>query len=369
MTVLQPPQGTAAAVPFLDLARTHAPLKTAILADLDALIDANAFTNGPQVVAFEQAFAAFCGTSECVGVASGLDALRLALLAAGLGPGERVAVPAATFAATFEAVTQAGGPPVPVDVRDDDYCLDASQLPDDVRVVVPVHLYGQLADVRALAGRIVVADACQAHGARRDDLGAADGVLAAAFSFYPGKNLGAFGDAGALVTDDAALAARVRALREHGQMAKYHHELEGWTARLDTVQAVVLSHKLPQLARWNDERRAAATLYDEVLAGVGDLRLPAAVPGSEPVWHLYVVRTADPEALASFLRGLGIGTGRHYPVPPHLSPAYAHLGLDEGSFPMAERLSRECLSLPIFPGITETEITHVAEAVAAFFDG
>ncbi|HZQ15458.1 MAG TPA: aminotransferase class I/II-fold pyridoxal phosphate-dependent enzyme [Gaiellaceae bacterium] len=369
MGALQPPQGIAATVPFLDLARQHEALKAAVLADLDAVIDANAFTNGPHVAAFEEAFAASCGARECVGVASGLDALRLGLLAAGLEPGEPVAVPAATFAATFEAVAQAGGTPVPVDVRVDDYCLDAAQLPDGIRVVVPVHLYGQLADVRALAGRVVVADACQAHGARRDGAGAADGALAAAFSFYPGKNLGAFGDAGALVTSDGELAARVRALREHGQTAKYHHELEGWTARLDTLQAAVLLRKLPHLDEWNDRRRAAAAVYAEALAGVGDLRLPAAVPGSEPAWHLYVVRTADPDALAAFLRERGIGTGRHYPVPPHLSPAYAHLGHREGAFPVAERLSRECLSLPIFPGITEAELAHVAESVAAYFDG
>jgi dTDP-4-amino-4,6-dideoxygalactose transaminase len=360
MSTLQPQQASVATVPFLDLARSNEPVRDAVLAELGDVIDANAFTNGPQVAAFEQAFAAYCGTEHCVGVASGLDALRLAL-AAELEPGERVAVPAATFAATFEAVTQAGGEPVPVDVRDEDALLDAAAIPDGIRVVVPVHLYGRVAD--PLPGHTVIADACQAHGAR----GAADG-RAAVFSFYPGKNLGAFGDAGALVTDDAGLAERVRALREHGQTAKYHHELEGWTARLDTFQAVALLHKLPHLDRWNAERRAAAALYGDALADVGDLRLPA--PASdEHVWHLYVVRTTDPDSLASFLRERGVGTGRHYPVPPHLSPAYARLGLRVGSFPVAERLSRECLSLPIFPGIAEGEIAHVADAIRAYFDG
>ena len=360
MSALQPQQVNVATVPFLDLTRSNGPVSRAVLAELGEVIDANAFSNGPQVAAFEEAFAAYCGTTHCIGVASGLDALRLAL-AAELEPGERVAVPAATFAATFEAVTQAGGTPVPVDVRDDDALLDAEAIPDGIRVVMPVHLYGRVATVPARY--TVVADACQAHGA----LGAAEG-RAAAFSFYPGKNLGAFGDAGALVTDAAQLAARVRALREHGQTAKYHHEYEGWTARLDTVQAVALLHKLPHLDRSNAERRAAAALYGEALVGLGDLRLPAPA-GDEHVWHLYVVRTADPDSLAASLRERGVGTGRHYPVPPHLSPAYAWLGYREGSFPAAERLSRECLSLPIFPGITEAEIAQVADAVAAYFDG
>lgn len=361
---LPPQQATVSTVPFLDLTRSNGPVKDAVLAELADIIDANAFTNGPHVAAFEKAFAAYCGVAECVGVSSGLDALRLALAAAGLEPGERVAVPAATFVATLEAVTQAGGVPVAVDVRADDWLIDAGAVPDDVRFVMPVHLYGRVVDARAFAGRTLIADACQAHGAR----GAVQGSRAAAFSFYPGKNLGAFGDAGAVVTDDAELAAHVRALREHGQTAKYHHEREGWTARLDTMQAAALLHKLPLLDRANAERRVAATVYGSLLADIGDLRLPAPA-GAEHVWHLYVVRTADPEALTSFLRERGIGTGRHYPVPPHLSPAYAYLELGEGSFPVAEQLSRECLSLPIFPGITDGELTRVADAIAEYFDG
>jgi dTDP-4-amino-4,6-dideoxygalactose transaminase len=360
MSALQPQQVHLVTVPFLDLTRSNSPVRDSVLAELGEVIDTNAYTNGPQVVAFEGAFASYCGKAHCIGVASGLDALRLAL-AAEIEPGERVAVPAATFAATFEAITQAGGVPVPVEVRDEDALIDADAIPEGIRVVVPVHLYGRVAD--PLPGYTVIADACQAHGAR----GAAEG-LAAAFSFYPGKNLGAFGDAGALVTDDAALAARVRALREHGQTAKYHHEHEGWTARLDTFQAVALLHKLPRLDQENASRRAAAALYGDALAEVGDLQLPAPA-GDEHVWHLYVVRTADPDALASFLRERGVATGRHYPVPPHLSPAYDRLGHTEGSFPVAERLSRECLSLPIFPRITESEVAHVTDVVAAYFDG
>jgi dTDP-4-amino-4,6-dideoxygalactose transaminase len=216
-------------------------------------------------------------------------------------------------------------------------------------------------------GLAIVEDACQAHGAERDGVRSGAGGLAGAFSFYPAKNLGAMGDAGALTTDDEGLAESVRALREHGQRRKYHHDLEGYTARLDTLQAIVLELKLRLLDGWNEERRAAARFLSDALAGVGDLTLPQVAPGSTPVWHLYVVRTADPEALGEFLRARGIATGRHYPDPVHLAPAYAHLGFTEGSFPIAEQVAREGLSLPLFPGITEDQLAAVAEGIQAFF--
>jgi dTDP-4-amino-4,6-dideoxygalactose transaminase len=240
---------------------------------------------------------------------------------------------------------------------------------------MPVHLYGQMTDMQGLLelasakDLTIVEDACQAHGATRDGLHAGASGRAAAFSFYPGKNLGAFGDAGAATTNDGDLAARLRALREHGQTRKYHHDYEGWTARLDTIQALALSLKLPLLDGWNDERRQVAAFYGEALAGVGDLVLPPVPPGSEPVWHLYVVRTDDPAALAGHLAERGIGTGRHYPEPAHLSPAYRHLGYGEGSFPLAERIAAEVLSLPIFPGMTQAQQEEVAEAVRAYFRG
>jgi dTDP-4-amino-4,6-dideoxygalactose transaminase len=303
-------------VPFLDLGAIHAGLKDGIVRDFADLVDAGAFINGPQVAAFEEAFADYCGTQHAVGVASGLDALRLALLAAGVERGDEVIVPANTFIATVEAVAQAGATPVLVDASEDDYNIDVAAAEAAVtgrtRFVMPVHLYGQLADVhglRALAERHdlrIVEDACQAHSATRDGVRAGGLGLAAAFSFYPGKNLGAMGDAGALSTDDAALAERVRALREHGQTRKYHHEHEGWTARLDTVQAIVLPHKLPLPDDWNEQRRAAARYYLEALEGVGDLVLPPVAAASEPVWHLFVVRTAEPVALAGFLGERGI---------------------------------------------------------------
>ena len=367
------------AVPFLDLAPTHAPLKEALLEEIGELFDTGAFTNGPAVGRFEEAFAAYCGVDHCVGVASGLDALRLGLLATWLEAGDQVIVPAATFVATLEAVRQAGGVPVLADISDDDYGLDpaaaAAAVDSRTRALMPVHLYGQMADMRALRrvaekhALAVIEDACQAHGAERDCLRAGSAGGAAAFSFYPGKNLGAAGDAGAFVTNDDGASSRLRELREHGQTAKYVHALEGWTARLDTIQALVLLHKLPLLDEWNERRRGAAAFYEDGLAGVGDLCLPRTASGSAPVWHLYVVRTADPTALALCLRERGIGSGRHYPDPVHLTEAYAHLGHRRGDFPVAEALSRECLSLPIFPGIDEAQLAAVVDGVRSYFDG
>jgi dTDP-4-amino-4,6-dideoxygalactose transaminase len=264
-----------------------------------------------------------------------------------------------------------------VDVSESDYNLDpaaaSAALDDRTRFILPVHLYGQLADMNALIeiadrGELaIIEDACQAHGANRDRLRAGTAGLAGAFSFYPGKNLGAMGDAGALVTDDAALAATMRALREHGQTAKYKHELEGWTARLDTIQAIVLLRKLPFLDLWNDERRAVAARYSESLQGVGDVQVPPVPRGSEPVWHLYVIRTQRRDELAGFLELNGIQTGVHYPEPPHLIAPYAHLGYGRGSFPMAETLAEQVLSLPIFPGITDEQVSAVVDRIGAFF--
>lgn len=366
-------------VPFLDLGAIHAPLKEELLADFAQLIDTSAFINGPAVRAFEEEFAAWCGVEHCVGLASGLDALRLGLQAAGLEPGDEVVVPAQTFVATWEAVTQAGGVPVPAEISGSDWCLDAAAaeaaITPRTRFLLPVHLYGQLADVtglRAVAaqhGLHLVEDAAQAHGAERDGVRAGQAGLWGAFSFYPGKNLGAMGDAGALVTPDAALAERLRALREHGQRTKYIHEWEGWTARLDTLQAMVLRRKLRLLDGWNVERRAVAAAYLDGLAGVGDLQLPPVAPHSDPVWHLFVVRTARPVELGEFLKARGIGSGRHYPQPPHLAPAYARFGWREGAFPVAEALARDGLSLPVFPGMTGAQAQAVVEGVRAFFAG
>ena len=374
---VEPLVSAAKRVPFVDLGRVHRALKDELVEEISNLIDEGAFTNGRHVSAFEEAFAAYCETRFSVGMASGLDALRLALLAAEIQPGDEVVVPANTFVATVEAVSQAGGRPVLVDAAEEDLNIDVAVVDDAItprtRFLLPVHLYGQMADVRALAaiadryGVDVVEDACQAHGAARDGLRAGEAGRAAAFSFFPGKNLGAFGDAGAVVTSDARLAQTARTLREHGQRRKYEHEREGYTARLDTIQALVLLRKLPLLDAWNDQRRRAAAFFLEALDGVGDLRLPTVPPGSEPVWHLFVVRTAEPAALAHFLLERGIETGRHYPQPVHLTGAYAHLGDRPGAFPVAEALAREALSLPLFPGITDHELETVAAAVSEYF--
>jgi dTDP-4-amino-4,6-dideoxygalactose transaminase len=366
-------------VPFVDLAPSHEPIANLIAADIADLVARGVVVNGPDVEAFERAFAAFCGRSAAVGTASGLDALRLGRTAFGLEEGEEVIVPAMTFIATFEAVVQAGGRPVVVDVRDDDCGIDAAAAAAAVgprtRFLLPVHLYGQMADVTALRelaqrhGLTLLEDACQAHGAERDGIRAGAAGAGAAFSFYPSKNLGAMGDAGALVLDDEEAVRTTRALREHGQTSRYRSEYVGYTARLDALQALVLLRKLPLLETWNEERRQAAAFYGDALADVGDLKLPGAVSGSVHVWHVFAVRTADPARLAGFLRTRRIGTNHHYPEPPHLSPAFSALGLREGSHPVAEAIARETISLPLFPGITEEQLHAVSDAVREFFAG
>jgi len=370
-------EGERVSVPFVDLGPTSKEVREAIVVDLERLIEKDAFINGPYVEAFEGAFAEACGRRACIGTGSGTDALRLVLDAIELDPDDEVVVPAMTFFATFEAVVQAGARVVVVDVREDDVGMDvdavSSVLGSRTKALLPVHLYGQMADARGLTdladrhGLVVVEDACQAHGAERDGIRAGTAGFAAAYSFYPSKNLGAWGDAGALILDDAGVAAKVRALREHGQTRRYHSDFVGYTARLDAVQALVLTHKLPRLDAWNAQRQLAARYYSDELDGVGDLRLPVAVAGAKHVWHVYAVRTADPSALGDFLAQRGIATGRHYPQPPHLSPAYAELGYRPGSFPVAEAVARETLSLPIYPGIEEAQLEAVVDGIKEFF--
>lgn len=370
-------RGRGPTVPFVDLSSSTEAVRSGLLADVAELLDGGAFVNGPAVEAFEREFAAACGRRFGVGTASGLDALTIGLRALGLEAGDEVVVPAMTFVATFEAVVHARGRVVVVDVGEDDAGLDpagaAAAVGPNTRFLLPVHLYGQMADMRALGSLAakhdltILEDACQAHGAERDGLGAGAAGAAAAFSFYPSKNLGAMGDAGALVLDDEDAASTARALREHGQTSAYHSARVGMTSRLDTLQALVLLRKLPLLERWNAERAQAASFYGEALQGVGDLRLPARVAGARHVWHVYQVRTRDPEALGAYLAGRGIGTKRHYPEPPHLSAAFADLGHPAGSFPVAEAIARETLSLPLFPGITEEQLAAVVDAVVDFF--
>jgi dTDP-4-amino-4,6-dideoxygalactose transaminase len=367
----------APSVRFVDLSIMNAAVARDVLVDVAALLATGEFTNGPQVERFEQGFATYCGARECVGTSSGLDGLRLALIAAGVGDGDEVIVPAQTFIATYEAVSQAGATPVVVDVSERDYNLDpdavAAAVGPRTRCVLPVHLYGQMADMRRLSevaerhGLRMVEDACQAHGAVRDGLRPGQVAAAAAFSFYPTKNLGALGDAGALITDDHAIAVAARSLRQHGERERYVSERIGYTARLDTLQAAVLLRKLPLLDGWNRQRRETASWYARALENVGDIRCLPIPPGSRPAWHLYPVRTAHAASLAAFLAERGIHTGRHYPQPPHLSAAYAALRHGRGAFPVAESLAAESLSLPIFPGISEHQIARVTETVREYF--
>ena len=369
--------GGGAAIPFVDLRASTDAIREGLVGDIEELLDAGAFINGPAVESFELEFAAACGRRWAIGTASGLDALTIGLRALALEEGDEVIVPAMTFVATFEAVVHAGGRIVVVDVTETDACMDpaavAAATSTRTRFLLPVHLYGQMADMRGLTalaerhGLVILEDACQAHGAERDGLKAGAVGAAAAFSFYPSKNLGAMGDAGALVLDDDDAAAIARALREHGQTSSYESKHVGLTSRLDTLQALVLARKLPLLGAWNAERARAASFYDQGLQGVGDLQLPTAVEGSSHVWHVYQVRTSDPEALGSYLGARGIATKRHYPEPPHLSLAFAELKYPPGAFPVAEAIARETLSLPLFPGITEEQLQGVVDAVAAFF--
>jgi len=351
------------AVPFVNLSPTNDPVRGLVIADIRRLAIEGDFTLGGKVAEFEEAWAAYCGARFCVAVGSGTDALALALRALRLPYGARVAVPAMTFQATWEAVTLAGLGVLPIDV-DEDGLLDSSNVPDDVRVVIPVHLYGRIA-MLGTEPPSILEDACQAHGARIGEWtpGRDSG---AAYSFYPSKNLGAWGDAGALVTDDEALTDEVRALRHHGQRAKGAHASVGTTGRMDTLQAAVLLRKLPFLDEWNEQRREAAAFYNRELAGIDGLTLPPDALGH--VWHLYVIRTANRDGLRDWLGERGIGTGVHYPYPPHLTLAYAHLGYGVGDFPVAERLAAEGLSLPMWAGITEDELAQVVEAVRGWFE-
>lgn len=352
---------TTPGVPFLDLKAMHAPLADELRQAFDDAIERSNWIMGPALAEFEAAFAAYCESKHCLGVANGLDALHLILRGYGIGEGDEVIVPAHTFIATWLAVSHAGATPVPVDVDPRTGNLDpaklAAALTGRTRAVMPVHLYGQPADIdairAALGGRPIriIEDAAQAHGARYHGRPAGSLGDAAGFSFYPGKNLGALGDGGAIVTGDDELAERIQKLRNYGSAVKYRHELVGWNSRLDELQAAFLSVKLRRLETWTAARRSAATAYLDGLAGLPGLTLPQVITGASPVWHLFVVRCPRRDALQAHLAGRGIGTMIHYPAPPHLQPAYRHLGLAEGAFPAAEAWAREALSLPLWPGV------------------
>ena len=382
-------------IPFLDLVTPHQQLEEELVSVFRHTLETAGFVGGPLVEDFERAFAEFCGVQFAVGVASGTDALRFSLLAAGVKPGDTVLTVPNTFIATTEAICQAGARPDFVDIDSRTYTMDPERVRrylevdctydrhlgrvrnkctgGPVTAIIPVHLYGQMADMDAIQdladqyGLVVIEDACQAHGAQyfssRGNRWRTAGSMgrAAAFSFYPGKNLGACGEAGAVTTDDEQLARRCRMLRDHGQSTKYHHDISGYNGRLDALQAGILRVKLRHLQAWNQQRVDRALEYDRLFADAGATVIRPHTPDySRPVYHLYVVRVADRDRVQQKLTEAGIGTGIHYPIPLHLSKAYGGLLFRIGTFPNAEQSAREILSLPMFPGLSPESQEHVA---------
>jgi dTDP-4-amino-4,6-dideoxygalactose transaminase len=385
-------------IAFLDLVTQHQEIREELVAAFNGVLETASFVGGPAVDRFETAFALFCEARHCVGVGSGTDALRFALIAAGVRPGDAVVTVPHTFIATTEAISQAGGVPEFVDIDERTYNMDPEKLReyleadcvvDDesgklvtlrerrpVTAIVPVHLYGQMADMDPILdlakrfGLLVVEDACQAHGAeyfsksegrwkRAGSMG-----YAAAFSFYPGKNLGACGEAGAIVTNNASIARVCGMLRDHGQAQKYYHDMEGYNGRLDALQAEFLRIKLGHVNEWNAKRRRHAKRYEELFAeGSGLITVPYEAPYSRSVYHLYVIRTHDRETLRSRLAADGIGTGIHYPIPLHLQKAYRNREFSEGNYPVTERVASEILSLPMFPSLSAEQQDRVVEKV------
>ena len=383
-------------VPFLDLVMPHLALEEELVRIFRTALESAAFIGGPAVQEFENAFASFCAVEHCVGVANGTDALRFALIAAGVNPGESVITVPNTFIATTEAISQAGGYPEFVDIDERTYNMDPLRLLEYleahcdrdqrsgrpisrrsgkvISAIIPVHLYGQPADMDAIleianAWKVfVIEDACQAHGAeyfsRKERCWKKAGSMgkAAAFSFYPGKNLGACGEAGAVTTNDPQVADRIRMLRDHGQAKKYYHDIEGYNGRLDAIQAGVLLAKLAHLPAWNNERRERANAYRDLLSSVDQLVLPYEPDWTRAVYHLYVVRVQDRQQMQDYLKNAGIGTGIHYPIPLHRQRAYDALGYQNGDFPVTEKVAPEILSLPMFPQLTRIQQEAVAGA-------
>lgn len=389
---------TAAAIPFLDIVSSNRGLEDEFLAVFRDAMGTGRFIGGPAVEDFEAEFARFSSVRYCLGVGSGTDALRFALIAAGVNKGDTVVTAPNTFIATTEAITQAGGQPAFVDIDEKTYNMDPTRLreyletrcdmdsgrPVDrrtrgpVTAVIPVHLYGQMADmdpimeIAAEYGLKVVEDACQAHGAayfsKRENRWNAAGSMgeAAAFSFYPGKNLGAFGEAGAVTTNNAEIAERVRMLRDHGQIKKYFHEMEGYNGRLDAIQAGVLRVKLRYLQEWNEKRRSIAMNYRELLDRTKAIITPHEPSWSRSVYHLYVVRVRNRGVLQQYLAENDLNTGLHYPVPLHLQKAYEKHGFKRGDFPVAEAVTQEILSLPMYPDLNFEQQKRVAETILNF---
>jgi dTDP-4-amino-4,6-dideoxygalactose transaminase len=360
------------AIPLVDLKAQHAEIAEEVSSGFAKVIGETSFILGPAVREFEEAFARYCGTTHCIGVANGTDAIELIVRALGIGPGDEVIVPANTFIASALGVVRAGARPVLVD-------CDAFQLLDPgkieaaatprTRAILPVHLFGQMANMEAIlevaAGKNlpVIEDGAQSQGAKHHDRPSGSFGVAAATSFYPGKNIGAYGDGGAVATSSDEIASHLRKLRNWGSEQKYHHPEIGFNSRLDTLQAVVLSAKLKRLDAWNEARRQAAARYDDLLAGIEGVERPLTLPGNEHVWHLYVVRVQNRDEVLKKLNAEGIGAGIHYPVPLHLHGALSYLGYREGDFPEAERAAAEILSLPMYPHLAAEQQERVADAL------
>ena len=363
-------------VPFLDLKAPYAELREQFDEAYRRVMESGRFIMGDELDAFETEFAAYCGAKHCVGVGNGLEALHLILRALGVGPGDEVIVPSNTYIATWLAISYAGATPIPVEPNPHTHNIDPELVPDAItprtKAIMPVHLYGQCADMdplRDLAasyGMKIIEDAAQAHGAQYKGRRAGSLSDAAAFSFYPGKNLGALGDAGAVVTDDDALADTVRVLRNYGSREKYYNEIKGYNSRLDELQAALLRVKMSKLDEWNERRKHVAAQYLTELEGAGDIRLPRVPSWADPAWHLFVVQHSDRPRLQAHLSAAGVGTLIHYPKPPHLQDAYAELGYGPGAFPIAERMADEVLSLPIGPHLSDADVDFVISQVSSF---
>jgi dTDP-4-amino-4,6-dideoxygalactose transaminase len=360
-------------IPFVDLKAQYRTIKPEIDAAIAEIVESCWFVGGPAVKRFEESFAAYCGAARGVGASSGTSAIHLALVALGVGPGDEVITACNTFIATSEAITHTGARPVFVDVREDTQLIDPDKVEAAItprtRAIVPVHLFGQPADMDAIRdiaarrGLKVVADAAQAHGSdingdRRKILGDAT-----TFSFYPGKNLGAYGDGGMVVTDDGDLADRMKMLSDHGSPEKHRHVAEGWNYRLDAIQAAVLGVKLKHLEEWTESRRTRAARYNAAFEGAGNVSPVVALPDRRHVYHLYVVRVKDRDSLGKALGERGIGWGIHYKGPLHLQPAYEYLGYRRGDFPVGERCADEIISLPMFAELTDEMVDEAAAAV------
>lgn len=360
-------------VPLVDLARQHEQIREEVEEGWRQVLEAGSFVHGKEVGSFETEFAEFCGVEHCIGVGNGTDALEIASRALRIASGDRIIVPANSFVASALAVIRAGADVVLVDCDPDTYLVDLDAveraLDSSVKAIMPVHLFGQMAPVETFQefapGVPIIEDAAQSQGARRHGKTAGSLGTISATSFYPGKNLGAYGDAGAVLTKDSALAKQARNLGNWGSPRKYHHPVTGFNSRLDSLQAVVLSAKLRRLDSWNKQRAQAAETYHELLGAEERIGLPSTLEGNQHVWHLYVVRIDHRDEIAAELQAEGIGVGIHYPIPMHLQGALSHLGHQKGDFPVAEKAAEEMLSLPIFPGITEFEQEYVTENLIA----